>query len=76
VFILGLLISAVGQEQSFEQAKTCSEFASLIKLNTSIEDSAVIQKILARLDDNTPCVTAALQPECRAPPLAELLESF
>ena len=42
----------------------------------SIEDPAVIKKILDYLDDNTPCVTTALQPECRAPPLAELLESF
>ena len=42
----------------------------------SIEDPAVIKKILDYLDDNTPCRTTALQPECRAPPLAELLESF
>ena len=42
----------------------------------SIEDPAVIKKILDYLDDNTPCITTALQPECRAPPLAELLESF
>ena len=42
----------------------------------SIEDPAVIQKMLAHLDDYTPCVTAALQPECRAPPLVELFESF
>ena len=53
-----------------------SECGGDVKIIASIEDPAVIQKILAHLDDNTPCVTAALQPECRAPPLAELLESF
>ena len=58
------------------EIETCSECGGDVKIIASIEDPAVIQKILAHLDDNTPCVTAALQPECRAPPLAELLESF
>jgi hypothetical protein len=40
----------------------------LIKLNASIEDPAVIQKILAHLDDNASSVATALLPDCRASP--------
>jgi ribosomal protein S27E len=56
--------------------ETCNECGGDVKIIASIEDPAVIKKILDYLDDNTPCITTALQPECRAPPLAELLESF
>ena len=56
--------------------ETCSECGGDVRIIASIEDPAVIKKILDYLDDNTPCITTALQPECRAPPLAELLESF
>ena len=56
--------------------ETCSECGGDVRIIASIEDPAVIKKILDYLDDNTPCVTTALQPECRAPPLAKLLESF
>ena len=58
------------------EIETCSECGGDVRIIASIEDPAVIKKILDYLDDNTPCVTTALQPECRAPPLAELLESF
>jgi hypothetical protein len=56
--------------------ETCSECGGDVRIIASIDDPAVIKKILDYLDDNTPCVTTVLQPECRAPPLAELLERF
>ena len=70
------LSHSLGHEQSFEHTNKRSECAGFVEVIASIEDLAVIKKILDYLDDNTPCVTTALQPECRAPPLAELLESF
>jgi hypothetical protein len=74
--LLSPRIAGVGQKESFEQTNKRSECASFVKVIASIEDPAIIKKILDYLDDNTPCVTTALQPECRAPPLAELLEGF
>jgi hypothetical protein len=62
--------------QSFEQTNKRSEFASFIKVIASIEDPAVIQKILARLDDNASFVTIALPPECSVPPQAEFLKGL
>ena len=56
--------------------ETCSECGVDVKIIASIEDPAIIQKILDCLDDNAPCVTTAMQPECRAPPLAEFLDRF
>jgi len=58
--------------------ETCSECGGDIKIIASIEDPAVIQKILAHLEDNaSPVVTALpLLPECRAPPLAEFLKGL
>jgi hypothetical protein len=60
--------SQFGQLRSFEQTNKRSECTSFVKV--SIEDPAVIQKILAHL-----AVTAAtaLLPECRAPPVTGLL---
>jgi hypothetical protein len=49
--MMGLRYAGVGQEQSFEQPNIGHEFASFIKVIASIEDPAVIQKILAHLDD-------------------------
>jgi len=58
--------------------ETCSECGGDVKIIACIEDPAVIQKILAHLEANaSPVVTALpLLPECRAPPLAELLKGL
>jgi hypothetical protein len=66
--------SALGQEQSFEQTKISREFASFIKVIASIEDPAVIQKILAHLNDNATSEATALLPDCRASPPAGLFD--
>jgi hypothetical protein len=39
-----------GQERTFEQTNTCSEFASLIKLNASIEEPEVINRKRSMID--------------------------
>ena len=49
--------------------ETCSECGGDIKIIASIEDPAVIQKILAHLDENA---TSALLPDCRASPTVGL----
>ena len=46
----------------------CSECGGDIRIIASIEDPAVIQKILAHLDDNAISVATALLPDCRASP--------
>jgi hypothetical protein len=46
----------------------CSECGGDVKIIASIEDPAVIQKILAHLDDNATSAASGLLPECRAPP--------
>lgn len=51
---------------------TCSECGSDVKIIASIEDPAVIQKILAHMDDNVTISAAALLPDCRASPTAGL----
>jgi hypothetical protein len=48
-------------QQSFEQTNIGREFASFIKVIASIEDPAVIQKILAHLDDNAISAAKAMQ---------------
>lgn len=48
--------------------KTCSECGGDVKVIASIEDPAVIQKILDHLDDNTNSAATGFLPECRAPP--------
>jgi len=49
---------------------TCCECGGDVKIIASIEDPAVIQKILAHLDNATS--TAALLPDCRASPTVGL----
>jgi hypothetical protein len=45
-----LICSQFGQERTFEQTNTCSEFASLIKLNASIEEPEVINRKRSMID--------------------------
>jgi hypothetical protein len=61
-------ITGTGHEQSFEQTNIGREFASFIKVIASIEDPAVIQKILAHLDKKAASVATGMVPQCRAPP--------
>jgi hypothetical protein len=58
----------IGQKQSFEQTNIDYEIASIIKVNASIEYPAVIQRILAHLDDSATCAATRLLPDCRASP--------
>lgn len=51
---------------------TCSECGGDVKIIASIEDPAVIQKILAHIDDNVTSAAATLLPDCRASPTAGL----
>jgi hypothetical protein len=46
----------------------CSECGGDVRIIASIEDQAVIQKILAHLDDNATSAATALLPDCRASP--------
>jgi len=48
--------------------ETCSECGGDVKIISSIEDPAVIRKILAHLDDNATSAATALLPDCRASP--------
>ena len=48
--------------------ETCGECGGDVKIIASIEDPAVIQKILAHMDDNATSAASGLLPECRAPP--------
>jgi hypothetical protein len=60
--------SAIGHEQSFEQTNKRSECDRFVKVIASIEDPAVIQKILFHVDDNAATKAAGFLPQCRAPP--------
>jgi len=51
-----------------------SECGGGVSIIACIEDPQVIRKILNYLDDNASPGTTLLQPECRAPPRAELLK--
>jgi len=62
--------NTIGHEQPFEQTSICSECACFVKIIASIEDPAVINQILAHLDEKA--ATARLPP-CRAPPATGLL---
>jgi len=53
--------------------ETCSKCGGDVKIIASIEDTAVIQKILAHLDDNATSAAKALLPDCRASPMVGLL---
>ena len=65
-----VLMAAPGHEQPFKQTSICGECACFVKIIASIEDPAVINQILAHLDETA---AAALLQECRAPPATGLL---
>jgi len=46
----------------------CNQCGGDVRIIASIEDPAVIQKILAHLDDGATSAISGLLPECRAPP--------
>jgi len=48
--------------------ETCDKCGSDVRIIASIEDPAVIQKILAHLDNTARSAVAALLPDCRASP--------
>ena len=48
--------------------ETCSECGRDVRIIASIEDPAVINQILAHLDEKAATVATARLPECRAPP--------
>jgi len=50
------------------EIETCSECGGDVKIIASIEDPAVIKKILAHLDNTISSVATALLPDCRASP--------
>jgi hypothetical protein len=54
--------------------ETCSECGGAVKIIASIEDPAVIRKILAHLDEKAAPAGLGLLPECRAPPAAGLFD--
>jgi hypothetical protein len=54
------------------EIETCSECGGDVKIIASIEDPAVIQKILAHLDDNATSAATVLLPDCRASPAVGL----
>jgi len=54
--------------------ETCDKCGGDVRIIASIEDPIVIGKILTHLKDKLSSVAIDLLPECRAPPLAELLE--
>ena len=56
--------------------ETCSECGGDVRIIATIEDSVVIQKILTHQDGKTSSGVTALLPECRAPPLAQLLKGL
>ena len=56
--------------------ETCDKCGGDVRIIASIEDPAVIMKILAHLDDKTSSGVTSLLPECRAPPLAQLREEL
>jgi hypothetical protein len=55
---------------------TCDKCGSDVRIIASIEDPIVIGKILTHLNDKLSSITIDLLPECRAPPLTELLEGL
>ena len=54
--------------------ETCVECGGDVKIIACIEDPAVIQKILAHLDDRASPADLSLLPECRAPPATGLID--
>ena len=66
-----LPMTANGHLRSFEQPNKRSECASLVKIIASIEDPAVINKILAHLDEKAATIRL---PPCQAPPVTGLFD--
>jgi hypothetical protein len=60
-----LFCSEFGHKRSFEQTNKRSDCASFVKTIASIEDPAVINQILAHLDEKA---ATAVLPPCRASP--------
>ena len=56
--------------------ESCAKCGGTVKVIASIEDPAVIKKILAHLNGNASPVATTLLPECRAPPLAKLFKGL
>ena len=54
--------------------ETCERCAGQVKIIACIEDPAVIERILARLNGNVPSAELALVPEGRGPPQARLFD--
>gem|GEM_PF-2663886 len=54
--------------------KTCSECGGAVKIIAGIEAPAVIQKVLAHLDDRASPADLSLLAECRAPPATGLFD--
>ena len=50
------------------EVETCDKCGGDVRIIASIEDPAVIQKILAHLDNNASSAAVALLPDCRASP--------
>jgi hypothetical protein len=50
------------------EIETCSECGGDVRIIASIEDPAVIQKILAHLDNTVSSTATSLLPDCRASP--------
>ena len=50
------------------EVETCGKCGADVRIIASIEDPAVIQKILTYLDDNASSAATALLPDCRASP--------
>ena len=71
VLIPELQICQTLRDSLFSGVFTLIPFISIL-----LEDPQVIRRILAHLDDNASPVPTAVPPECRAPPLAVMLEGF
>ena len=54
--------------------QTCSACGGAVKVIACIEDPAVIEKILAHLNEKAPPLQAPPLPKCRAPPQAVLFD--
>ena len=52
--------------------ETCPKCGGTVKVIASIEDPAVIDKILAHLNQNSTSIEASRLPPCRGPPQAGL----
>ena len=63
-----------GREQDAVALKPVVGVGGEVKIIASIEDPAVIRKILAHLDKNATSAETGLLPDCRAPPRTNLFE--